>query len=269
MTRAVFRAGLLFLLVAVGPAPAAELAPRLRLLVPAYFYPAGQGLKDWDRLLAAAAQVPVLAVVNPASGPGAKADPAYTKLLDRARKQAGLTLLGYVSTRYGKRPAAEVKADVDRWLRLYPQIQGIFFDEQASDAGRVDYYADLYAHVRRVRKLRRVVTNPGTVCAEGYLARPATDVACLFEGGSGFDRFRRPAWARRSGPGAVAVLAYGIGAEGAMRRALTAAVAQGVGCVYVTDATGANPWDRLPAYWDKEVAAVKQVNRPARGSGER
>src|SRR5262245_57939330 len=73
--------------------------PTLRLLVPAYFYPAGEGLKDWERLLAAAGRAPLVAVVNPASGPGKAADPNYVKLLERAAKTK-ITLIGYVSTSY-------------------------------------------------------------------------------------------------------------------------------------------------------------------------
>jgi len=29
-----------------------------------------------------------------------------------------------------------------------------------------------------------------------------------------------------------------------------------VGYVFITDAKGANPWDRLPTYWDETVALV-------------
>jgi hypothetical protein len=246
-------------LLAAGPPAAAE--PGLRLLVPAYFYPAGDGVKQWDRLIAAAARAPILAVVNPASGPGQKADPAYARLMERAKGKPGLTLLGYVDTTYGKRPAADVRADMDRWLRLYPQIQGVFFDQQASAAGQADYYAALYQYVRTERRLRLVVTNPGTTCAEVYLARPATDVACLFESGAGFAGFRPPPWAGKYGAARFAALAYGVGDAGQMRKYLGEAAAKGLGHLYVTDTAGANPWARLPAYWDDEVAAVQALNR--------
>jgi hypothetical protein len=260
MSPAVRRCALLLLMLVAGLTPAGQPEPRLRLLVPAYFYPAGDGLKDWDRLIASARQVPILAIVNPASGPGEKADPTYTKLLNRAKGAPGLTLLGYVSTRYAKRSAAEVRADIDRWLRLYPQVQGLFLDEQASSADQADYYAALYAYARG-RKLRLVVTNPGTTCAEAYLARPATDVGCLFEGGSSLADVRLPGWAARYGPRRVAALAYAVKSAGQMRKGIAAAAERGVGVVYVTDGTGANPWSRLPAYWDEEVAAVKQLSR--------
>ncbi len=105
----------------------------LRILVPAYFYPAGEGLREWDRLLAAADDVPIAAIVNPASGPGKGGDPNYVTLLRRARKTK-LTLIGYVPLSYAKRPLADVRADVDTWLRHYPDLDGILFDEQPSAA---------------------------------------------------------------------------------------------------------------------------------------
>src|SRR5207249_3576007 len=121
------------------PGPAATTPPRLRLLVPAYFYPGGAGSAEWRRLLEAPDAAAVVIIVNPDSGPGKAADPKYERVIDQARDK-GFTLIGYVSTKYAKRPIREVKEDVDRWVKLYPRVQGIFFDEQASAADRVDYY---------------------------------------------------------------------------------------------------------------------------------
>ncbi|MFO0889189.1 MAG: hypothetical protein U0790_08620 [Isosphaeraceae bacterium] len=44
--------------------------PPLGLLVPAYFYPAGEGLKSWERLIEAAGKVPIVAVANPGMARG-------------------------------------------------------------------------------------------------------------------------------------------------------------------------------------------------------
>jgi hypothetical protein len=236
----------------------------LRLLVPAYFYPAGEGLKDWERLLAAAAKTPIVAVVNPASGPGEKADPAYVALLARAKGRPRLTLIGYVDTNYGKRPPVEVKADVDRWLRIYPSIEGIFFDRQASAAGLVRHFADRYRHVRQPRRLRLVVTNPGTICAEAYLATPATDVACLFEGFEDFAAFRLPKWAAKYPSERFAALVYRVGDAEQIHQFVTSVARKGLGTLYIADAAGANPWDRLPVYWKGEVEAAGQVSAKGR-----
>ncbi len=233
-------------------------SPTLRLIVPAYFYPAGEGLEHWDRLLAAADRVPITAIVNPASGPGKAADPNYVKLLERAAKTK-ITLIGYVSTSYAKRPLADVKADIDAWLRLYSGLQGVFFDEQASSAEHLDYYAALRDHARSKAALKLVVNNPGTVCDEKYLSQPATDIACLFEGPKAFDISTLPGWTSKYSPDRTLVLSYKVATAGAMRKCIEAARKK-VGCVYVTDAEGANPWERLPGYWDEEVAAVREAN---------
>ncbi|MCE9525960.1 MAG: spherulation-specific family 4 protein [Planctomycetales bacterium] len=105
---------LLAVLVTTGKiVTAADPPPKMRLLVPAYFYPAGKGEKEWERLLAAPEEAGVVAIVNPASGPGRRVDANYTKVLEQARRSK-LTLIGYVSTSYGKRKTEEVKADVDQ-----------------------------------------------------------------------------------------------------------------------------------------------------------
>src|SRR5205085_1634652 len=106
----------------------------------------------------------------------------------------GVTVLGYVSTKYGGRPVEDVRGDVERWVHFYPSIQGIFFDEQASGEGVLPYYANLYEYVRKERGLSLVVTNPGTECAEEYLGRRASDVACMVEAPKGLSTYRRPAW---------------------------------------------------------------------------
>ena len=121
---------------------ASDPPPKMRLLVPAYFYPAGKGDKEWERLLAAPQEAGVVAIVNPASGPGRRVDANYTNVLKQAKKSK-VTLIGYVSTSYGKRKTEEVKADVDQWVRFYPGIQGIFFDEQASGTEQLEQMAAL------------------------------------------------------------------------------------------------------------------------------
>src|SRR5262249_10831163 len=74
-------------------------APRPGALVPAYFYPAGKGLKAWQQLAADARSTTIEAILNPASGPGTKRDPTYVTVVGDFRK-AGGKVLGYISTSY-------------------------------------------------------------------------------------------------------------------------------------------------------------------------
>jgi hypothetical protein len=236
-----------------GPSGAAK---AMQLLVPAYFYPANKGLKEWDRLLDAASATPIAAIVNPASGPGKEADPNYVKIIERAAKTR-IQLVGYVATSYGKRSLDDVKADVDRWVQLYPGVCGIFVDEQASGADKVDYYLDLCRYVRKKKSLKRIIANPGTICAEGYFSKPTADTICIFEGPKPFAG-TLPVWGAKIAPERIAILSYQVGtAKEMLERVRTAKKL--IGFVYVTDAAGANPWDRLPSYWADEIEAIREL----------
>jgi hypothetical protein len=241
--------------------PLAGSPTRLRLLVPAYFYPGGKDLAEWDRLIDSPAAADTVVIVNTANGPGDKRIDDYAKVLERA-KDKQLTVIGYVSTKYGKdRTLAEVKQDVDRWLEYYPGlIRGIFLDEQASAADQVTHYAALYEYVRKDKGLSLVVSNPGTVCAEGYFSRPATDVACLVEANKDFGAYHRPAWTDRYPAERFAALLTKVTTPEQMRQVLREMRDRKIGYGFVTDADGANPWGRLPGYWDEEAAAVQQAN---------
>jgi serine/threonine protein kinase len=232
---------------------------RLRLLVPAYFYPGGEGLAEWERLMDSPAAAFTVAIVNVASGPGKEVDPNYSKILEGARRK-GVTVIGYVSTQYAKEPLQKVRGEVDRWISLYPDIQGIFFDEQASSVDHVLYYAALYEYVRKDKGLSLVVTDPGAVCAEEYFVRQATDTACLVEVVKEFSDYRRPSWAERYSAERFAALLCQVGTLEQMQQYVTEMQAKRIGYCYITDAKGANPWSRLPRYWDAEVEAIQQAN---------
>lgn len=247
-------------IVASKFATAADPLLKMRLLVPAYFYPAGKGAKDWEKMLAAPEAAGVVAIVNPASGPGKKVDPNYTKILKQAKKSK-VTLIGYVSTNYGKRKTEEVNADVDQWVRFYPGIQGIFFDEQASGTEQLEQLATLYEHVRKTHKLSLVVTNPGTICDEKYLTRPVTDVACIFEAHEHWDKFTPPSWTKELKPERFAALAYQVSAAD-LPMYLRQAKERRLGWIYITDDQGTNPWDQLPTYWEEELKELAKLNQP-------
>lgn len=243
----------------VPPAAASAASPRLKLMVPAYFYPAGDGLAQWDRLLETPDSAAVVIIVNTASGPGKEADPNYHRVIGRAR-QKGFTVIGYVSTRYAARPLKEAKEDIDRWILFYPGVRGIFFDEQASSPDKIRYYTDLYEYTRKERGLDMVINNPGTTCAEEYLAQPAADVVCLIESTKDLSEFQFPSWMGRYKSARFAGAFPKIEDPVKMKHYVREMIAKGVGHCYITDGQLPNPWGRLPSYWRAEVEAVQQVN---------
>jgi hypothetical protein len=159
---------------------------RTGLLVPMYVYPADIHTNPvYNRLMDLKRRhesVPVWVILNPASGPGEKVDANYTKAIDRLRG-AGCVVLGYVSTSYGKRRQNDVRRDIDQWLKTYPRIQGIFFDEmiyENTEAG-VKYQTALkqYAHDAGCWP---TVGNPGADTPGRYFAEEAADVIVVHEG---------------------------------------------------------------------------------------
>src|SRR5437588_448479 len=114
MTRSMKRA--LALLVVLGSLVGAVYAVQARvrrsepdgtaIAVPAYF-PPGAG---WTRVAEAAPAVG-LAVLNPASGPGAEVESGYADAVRQAQA-GGIAVLGYVPTGYGAHPVADVLAEV-------------------------------------------------------------------------------------------------------------------------------------------------------------
>ena len=249
---------------AIADEPAAQ--PPLRILVPAYFYPSREGLTAWKELLASANETPIVAIVNPASGPGRRVDSNYEEVFRLARSSK-VTLIGYVTLSYAKRPAAEVKADVDTWVKFYPGMQGIFFDEQPSAAEHAAFAGECFAHAASKIDKALIVSNPGTRCAREYAELPQKPVLVLYERGTGLDKYQPPDWTKDFAADRFSVLLYGMKSKDDMRQAFRDAAAKRVGYFYVTDAEGRNPWNRLPAYWEEEVGAAENAGKmPGRGS---
>lgn len=241
--------------LAGGQAPAA--AADLRVLLPLYSYPSWYAPETywWDDVAAAAARVPVVAIVNPDSGPGGgPPNGDYVRGLADLRA-GGVGLLGYVATGYGARPAAAVKADVDLY-DAYFGLDGIFFDEADNTTNHLGYYEDLFAYVRSRTNLETVVLNPGIGTAEEYFSRPACDAAVIFEVDAGWSNHVPAGYVSNYPARRFAVLPYAVPDASAMRQAVDLAVRRNAGFVYVTDDGGANPWDSLPSYWTDFVDYV-------------
>jgi hypothetical protein len=232
--------------------------PRLTLLVPAYFYPSGRGYSDWRRLMEAAREIPIVAIADPDNGPGLKADPLYVETLKKTA-DSGVTILGYVTTSYAKRPAADVIADIRRWAEMYPGVRGYFLDEQPSAAEHVDYYREIIAAARRFIPDALIISNPGTTCAEGYLTDVGIDVVCLYEGPNDLKAYQPPGSVEQAGRRRVAVLCHSQKSGGGSQ-AVHQAGQEGYGYAYATDLSGANPWQGLPRDWTQVVATVKRFN---------
>jgi hypothetical protein len=231
-------AGALVLLVVLLTSRGTERRPSCRnTLIPAYVLPSA---------IVEAVRGPVrarLIVVNPHNGPGAAQHDEYRAAVSTARR-AGARVLGYVPTGYGRRPAADVLADIEHYASWYG-VHDIFLDETASDAAQLPYYAAIAHHIRAARK-GLVALNPGVVPARGYFG--VGDVVVTFEGP--YSRYaealdRMPDWVSQQPANHVAHLVYAASREQALSAVRSS---DGAGYLYVTSGSPPNPWHTLPRY---------------------
>lgn len=237
--------GLTIALVAMLAHSRADRGPACReALIPAYLPP-----RELTRL-AHAVRRPQMVVVNPDSGPGAGRSHAYISAV-HLLQAAGVRVLGYVPTGYGWRPLQSVVDDVDRYRAWYG-VDGIFFDEAASDAALVPHYRAL-ARAARGDTGRLVVLNPGVPPAPGYfdLANLVVTFEGAYEAYSAAMR-QTPDWLRDQPRDRIAHLIYGA----TRAQALSALADSAAGYLYATSGALPNPWRTLPSYLDEEVEAL-------------
>jgi hypothetical protein len=250
-------------------------ASPLGILVPAYQYPTTGTL--WNQLDAAASKIPVMAILNPNSGPGAAADSNYTLAVNTLESDGG-KVVGYVHTSYGTRSLSQVEADVQAYHQLYPQVNGIFVDEMDSGANssestaqiaaHVAYYQSLYSYIKSVNPNWTVVTNPGTTLGPAYANTHVADTVVSFEHGLNADS-DGPAYANynpaneaaTAGATNLANIVTGVATATQMQTVVNQAASQHAGWIYATDDNASNPsYGQLPSYWAQEVAAVGAVD---------
>ncbi len=239
--------------------PLAAKQYRLQLLVPAYIYPVGAGRKEWQRLIAAASKVKIVVIANPASGPGEERNLDYATIFTEASRR-GVTLVGYVNTQYADRALDEIKKDIDRWVRFYPQVHGFFFDQQPREGQHAAIYTRIRDHARQKLHDPLVITNPGIPCDEAYLANAVSNVTCVFQNFEGFDQFELTAALKVYDPTRFAALPYNIASQDAMRALIKDAILKRIGYLYISDAKPPNQWNTLPKYWEDEVDAVSHLD---------
>ena len=217
------------------------------MAVPAYFDPPSP---EWQRLIAGAPAVGMI-VFNPESGPGTAADPAYTQVIAQAQA-AGIVMVGYVATSYGARPEADVIADINRYYDFYT-LSGIYFAEGPMDSDCTAMEA-MYHRMSDAVRARD---------AQAYLAvgtRFCPTYITFFDMMVQFARnwneyqtdYAPPSWMPANSPQRFVHFVHSV-PPGDASAALSRAVANGAGWVFITDQSDPNPWSVLPSYFSEEL----------------
>lgn len=218
--------------------PAANLP---KLVVPAYFQPGAQA-DLWQQLARQAEDVRQV-VLNPASGPGDAPDHGFAAAAAMLR-EAGIAVLGYVDTNYGRRTGRDALADLYQYLNWF-DADGVFFDRVAVGQELLDFYATL---TRRSREMgaRTVVFNHGSYPLEAYAEH--ADLLGTFEGPwEAYLRLGVPRWTRPRPASTFYHVVYSVPPEHAADAYLLA-TRRRAGRAYITERGGGNPYDGLPAW---------------------
>lgn len=213
------------------------------VVIPLYVYP-GKVWQEVIRTKIAHPYVPFVIIANVDNGPGKSADARYASFIEKAQ-MAGIDVLGYVYTRYGKRSATAVDADIARWETLY-QTDGVFLDQMASHAPSYYRAATAYAHAK---SLWFVMGNPGVDAA----ARSGPDVINFYER-AGYPRlaFLRKPSHRSYGSARWSYIAGAV----PFNPAKIKVTARYVGYLFATNGKEPECYCRLPSYFDSLVALL-------------
>jgi hypothetical protein len=203
------------------------------LIVPLYT----ESSDAWERLLyvkKAHPSLPVVAIINPNSGPGRGPDETtYLSRVERLRS-VGCSVLGYVATGYGHRDPAEARSDISKYKEWY-KISGVFLDEMSRSRSDLSYYAKLCAFSRNLQ-IETIVGNPGLPAPSDYTE--TMDLVVMYE------NVGYPSLETLSNLTTVARR------ENRTSHDFLNIVSKYVGYVYVTERTLPNPFDRLPTKFE-------------------
>jgi hypothetical protein len=210
-------------------------------IVPLYSYPTSS---YWSQIISAKnshPSVPVIAVVNPNSGPGSSVDSNYTTGIANLQS-AGITVIGYVHTSYGARAIGDVEAEIDTWKSFYPSITGIFFDEMAyQTADFVSYYQSLSSYAG-TKGFTYTVGNPGAATRAEYVG--TVNTILVYE--SAGVPSSLPSWYANYPRSNFGVIPYAVPS---VDTTFINNFKSTIGYMYMTDDNLPNPWDTLPSYF--------------------
>lgn len=234
----------------------------LQILVPLYVYPGSA----WDALANAASKAHIIAIINPNSGPLSVVDSAYATYMTKL-DDAGIQIVGYVHTSYGDRSLSDVQADVNTYATNYPLVRGIFFDEAANEAGKLEYYTQAYNFVMSKEGYRHVILNPGVQPDQGYLSI-STNIVIFENYASSLATTSFDSWVTCA-PNAAQKAGWKYRFSGIAHTAsadiqaniLASLADKGMGLVYVTDgAGGCCTYNELVSYFAEEASSVQALN---------
>ena len=217
------------------------------IIVPLYSYPGSY----WNQVIQAKnahPSVPIVAIVNPNSGPGSSVDSTYVSSIKQLQS-AGITVLGYVYTSYGSRSTSAAEADITSYHNWY-NVNGIFFDEMSNVSGYESYYSTLTQYVKS-HGMTMTVGNPGTDTLSSYVG--TVDNLVIYESPGLPTISNLAGWHTSYAKSNFSMIAFGVGLP---TQSYVTSTTSDVSYIYATDDNLPNPYDTIPSYFGSLVAEL-------------
>ena len=242
--------------------------PTPGLLIPAYFNPGNEpGTAAWPAMCEKSAPSNSTIVVNPDNGPYTKAyfeGVGFAKAIEKCQEQ-GYKVIGYVHTDSAKETEKEpvalteaaIKTDIAQWYKIYPAINGIFFDQYSNEAGSESFYAALREKVQTEGGGSNdfVVANPGVPASSGWQLKVANLVVVSESTLGEFEKLELPGWIGTAKQSEIAIVVHNAATLGSI---CNAAAADNAGTTFVTnwgpETSEPDEYGNLPTYFAEEVA---------------
>ena len=221
------------------------------VIVPLYIYPGS----SWDELIEIKnnnSAVPIIAVINPDSGPGSIKDPNYVAGIQELKAE-GIIVLGYTWTDYGARSSTAVRSEITKYKNWYA-VDGIFFDAMSNLRGKLNYYKNL-DNFATSRGLTMTVGNAGTDTKPAFVG--SVDNIVIYESPGMPSLSYLGGWHSNYDKANFSFISYDVNS---LNESFVAGAAQRVGYMYITDDDLPNPYDSLPDYLSDLVSMLAQAN---------
>ena len=221
------------------------------LIVPLYSYPG----ELWDELIEIKnnnSAVPIVAVINPANGPGTTKDPNYVEAVQEL-KGAGIIVLGYSWTDYGDRSGKEVRSEIGKYTRWYA-VDGMFFDAMSNLRGKLKYYTNLDNYAK-ARGLSLTVGNPGTDTRPIYIG--SVDNIVIYESPGVPSLSYLEGWHSNHDKTNFSFVSYDVGL---LDETYVTNATSHVSYMYITDDLLPNPYDTLPENLATLAEIIEEAN---------
>ncbi len=227
------------------PHSAATSTSSTGVIVPLYSYPGPM----WQGLIQAKQanpSVPMIAVINPSSGPGSSQDPNILQGV-RSLQSVGINVVGYVYTKYASVSLSSLEAQISAYKSLYG-VNGIFFDQMSNVPGYEGYYSTLTNYAKSLG-MSMTVGNPGTSVPSSYIG--TVSILNIYEN-AGLPSLSTLA-ARTSGYSKqnFAMTSYSVSYVSA---SYISSASNYLGYMYITSGNYPNPYAALPSYFSGLVA---------------